>query len=1003
LRSNRYMPKHDEQGHGRLREGFLRNRSDSAGEPRADFWRQGLLDYLELDVDASVMWKSIGPSPLYIESRVVWANSDGTTTPDSAFQGVGPDSGEVTDIAIDPSGTADMTLYIATNDGGIWKTSDGGSTWVPTMDSMPSLSIGAVAVDAANPQIVYAGTGNPFDGGVVFTKGVGIFRSTDGGRSWGIVDGGILDTIFAGTLINRIVVPAPGILLVATNNGLFRSADGGQNFGKNAPLFNDRDPVLEGFITCLVAEVRDPANTLYAGVYGSGVYKSTDGGATFPPGGNLFLNFGAPPQPFGNLEIAQSEKSPERLLVSVQYSPRGQNPVYRGLFETTNGGTNWRLLSWVDAAADDGFGQTDYDLTLAIDPQNDQLVYAGFQELWRSTDGGVGFGSPACTWAKLHWDHHALALSPPSHRAGSPTRVYVGTDGGIAKSTDGGTTWTSINGAIASNLLLGIGIGRGAGNVYTYGGCQDTGTSAHRTSDAGTTVWHLGIDGDGYVVAVDPADPKTFYGFDNNMLIKSTDEGKTFRTSSGAQVGVTPIGNGLPDFGGDTPMRSIALEQNGTDAAARVVYVGLNQQLCKSSNAGEDFIAIYQAGQNIMTLATTTANFNHVWVGSMDGSVHCSTDGGATWDQTPNFKTTPGPGFAATAIAVDPAKASRVTVTYAGQPGIDATYRTQHAYLTTDGGVTWNDISGTDGAGPAGNLPDLPLHSVVFDASVNPSAIIVAGDAGVMRCSNASGTGANVKATWKIYGAGLPNVSCMSLAIDNSVKPPVIRVGTYGRGCFEVTRPHGPAMSVESSLGFGFTRQGASSRQPLYIYNSGDAPLAISAITRTTGAADFAIGAVTLPATVAPGGTLTVPVVFTPLSAGNVEAVFQITSNDAHSPYALAVSGTGLAAGPPRLATNPSRVTGFGVAPLGTRRTILLQMLNTGMSDLHVASVQVAGSPDFSVRPITALPATIVPGGEADVTLTYQPSAAAPAQATVQIVSDDPRGMLGVQVNGWGI
>jgi hypothetical protein len=776
-------------------------------------------------------------------------------------------------------------------------------------------------------------------------------------------------------LINRIVVPAPGILLVATNSGLFRSPDGGQNFGKNGALFNDRLPVLEGFITCLVADVRDPANTLYAGVYGRGVYKSTDGGATFPADRNLFLNFGAPPQPFGNVEIAQSEKSPERLLVSVQYTPQRQKPLYRGLFETTDGGPNWKLLSWVDAATDDGFGQTDYDLTLAIDPQNDQLVYAGFQELWRSMDAGAQFESPSCTWGKLHWDHHALALSPRSHRTDAPTGVYVGTDGGIAKSTDGGSTWTAINGAIATNLLLGIAIGRGAGNVYTYGGCQDTGTSAHRASDAGTTIWHLGIDGDGYVVAVDPADPKIVYGFDDSLLIKSVDEGKTFRTTSGDQAGVKPIGNGLPDFGDATPTRSVALGQNGMDTAARVVYVGLNQGLYKSSNSGEDFTAIYQAGQNITTLATTTANSDHVSAGSVDASVHFSANGGAAWDETPNFNPTPGPGFAVTAIAVDPANAARVAVTYAGQPGIDATYRTQHVYLTTDGGVTWNDVSGTDGTGPAGNLPDLPLHSVVFDASVNPSALIVAGDAGVMRCSDARGAGANVTATWKIYGAGLPNVSCMSLAIDNAVRPPVLRAGTYGRGCFEVTRPQRPAMSVESSLGFGFSRQGASSRQPLYIYNSGDAPLTISAITRTTGAADFVIGAVTLPATVTPGGTLTVPVVFTPSSAGNLGAVFEITSNDAHSPHALVVSGTGVAGGAPRLATNPGQATGFGGTALGTQRTILLQLLNTGMSDLHVSSVQVTGSADFSVSPTGTLPITIFPWGETDVRLTIEVAA----------------------------
>ena len=1003
------MPKHDEQGHGKIRRTFLRNRSDATGLPRADLWRQGLLDYIELDVDASVIWKSIGPGPLYIESAVLWANSDGSSTPDAAYQGYGPDSGEVTDIAIDPHGTADTNLYIATNDGGIWKTSDGGSTWISTVDSMPSLSMGAVAVDPANPQILYAGTGNPFDGGEAFTKGVGIYRSTDGGQSWGILDGGVLDTIFTGKMINRILVPTSGILLVATSQGLFRSVDGGLNFGANAPLFNDRIPVLQGFITSLAADVRDPANTLYTGVYGVGVFKSTNGGATFPPTANLFLNFGAPPQPFGNLEIAQSESSPQKLLVSVQYTPTGQSALYRGLFETTDGGTNWRLLSYLDAASGDGFGQTDYDLTLAIDPQKDQIVYAGFQELWRSTDGGAQFESPSCTWEKVHWDHHALALSPRNHRTAAPTPLYVGTDGGIAKSIDGGATWTAINGAIATNLLFGIGIGRGVGNVYTYGGCQDTGTSAHRASDAGTTVWHLGIDGDGYVVAVDPADPKIVYGFDDSSFIKSTDEGKTFRTSNSSQVGVTPIGNGLPNLGNEFPDRSLALEQNAADTGGRVVYVGLDQQLYKSSNAGEDFTTIYQVPSTtnppatITTLATTTVNSGDLWVGGSDGSVHLSADGGASWDQTPGISTTPGSSAGVTAIAVDPRNASRVAVTFAGQSGIDATYRTQHVYLTMDGGVGWNDISGTDGVGPVGNLPDLPFHSVAFDASVNPSAIIVAGDAGIMRCSNVQIAGANVTATWKIYGAGLPNVSCMSLAIDNTVKPPVLRVGTYGRGCFEVARPGGPAMSIESNLGFGFTRQGASYIQPLYIYNSGDAPLIISVIKRRSGSSDFAIDSLTLPSTVAPGVTLTVPVVFKPSTASDLVAEFEIASNDPHSPCALAVSGTGLAGGAPRLATNPSQQTGFGAATLGTRRTILLQMFNTGMSDLHVSAVDVTGSQDFSLGPTGTSPVSIVPGGEADVTLIYQPSSTGNAQATIQIISDDPRGTRNVLVTGEGI
>ncbi len=228
-----------------------------------------------------------------------------------------------------------------------------------------------------------------------------------------------------------------------------------------------------------------------------------------------------------------------------------------------------------------------------------------------------------------------------------------------------------------------------------------------------------------------------------------------------------------------------------------------------------------------------------------------------------------------------------------------------------------------------------------------------------------------------------------------------MRVGTYGRGCFEVTRPKGPCLSVESSLGFGFSHQGASYTQPLYIYNSGDGALLISAITRTSGSSDFAIGPITLPATVAPAATLTIPVVFTPSSAADLSATFQIDSNDPHSPYALAVSGAGIAAGAPRLATNPALATGFGATATGTRRSILLQLFNTGMSDLHISSIQVSGPSAFTVS-TTSFPMTVVPGGEADVTLTYSPTATGDSQATIQIASDDPRGTSSISVTGSG-
>src|SRR5207253_1186789 len=175
-------------------EQLLKEHSDSLGRVRPDLWRKAMRQFAQLPVSATwrhgkvsgaqlrhpggrpdsgisgAMWKQIGPAPLVIDAE-------------HNFQGDGPDSGEIVDIAIDPRGSTDQTMYIATN-GGVWKTSDGGDHWSPLTDNQASLSIGALALDPGNPSIVYAGTGNRYDGAGQFFgqnpqfNGVGILKST---------------------------------------------------------------------------------------------------------------------------------------------------------------------------------------------------------------------------------------------------------------------------------------------------------------------------------------------------------------------------------------------------------------------------------------------------------------------------------------------------------------------------------------------------------------------------------------------------------------------------------------------------------------------------------------------------------------------------------------------------------------------------------------------------------------------------------------------------------
>ncbi|MER6384181.1 hypothetical protein [Streptomyces sp. NPDC001250] len=626
-------------------------------------------------------WSQIGPSPIRVDHEQI-------------YQGQGPDSGEVVDIAIDPQGTTDQVIYIACNDGGIWKTTDGGTTWQPKTDLMPSLSMGAVALEPGNPSTVYAGTGNIFDGGGQFTKGVGIYKSLDGGETWSVQGA----AAFTNGYINRMVLPQPGVLLVGTLNGLYRSVDGGLNFGANAPAFNDGRPVITGYVTDLKLDTHSPTTTVYASIWGQGVFISTDAGATFPT--NLFANPGAPPAGFRFVSFAQSTRPDGATLYA---GVEGAAASAYDLYKSSDSGAHWTVMP-AGATAAGPSPQLAYDQTVGVDPLDRNRVYLGFQELHLSIDGANSFNAVPISQNRIHWDHHALVFSPASHApATAPTPFYVGTDGGISSTRDGGTTWANLNEGIATNLFLGIGIGTGnsGNNAYTYGGTQDTGTLGHRPEFPGAD-WHLGVDGDGGPVAVDPVNPLRVYGSDDGYFISTMDGGSNW------VFGATGI---PPD------VSRIAIDPNNSSN----VYAAVGPALYQSTNTASTFTSIANFSSDILSIATTRLDSNTLWLGLQDGSVR-HTENALSGTSSVWQSSTPGApsGMRAESVAISPANPYRVVVAFTGFSSISPTNRTKHVFQTVNGGATWTDISGTDGGDPTRNLPDLPLHSVVLDPG-NPN------------------------------------------------------------------------------------------------------------------------------------------------------------------------------------------------------------------------------------------------------------------------------------------
>lgn len=664
-------------------------KSDASKTFRGDIWRQGISHLAGMrhfpkplfagfggggPGSASLVgaqWTQVGPAPL----RANFSS------------GPAPVAGRIYDIAIDSSGASDQKIYIATL-GGIWKSTNGGSTWAPKTDRLSWIQMAAVAIDPANPSIIYAGG--------TFGPGPSLFRSIDGGETWSAIGGSAM----IGQDVVRIVIPSPGVVLVATFiYGLFRSVDGGLSFGNNAPSYNNNAAMLSGQAWDVHLDTATPTK-VFACIGGQGMFVSTDSGATFPT--NLFSNPGAPAAgTYNGVTMAQStQPNGNTLYASVAVSTTS----YLGLYKSTNGGLNWAVQPGA-APVVAVSGQFQFNQTIGVDPQDAQRLYLGFEDLWLSTNGGGSFGASPVTGGKVHSDHHAIAFSPQSHWGVPPTRVYVGTDGGFAASPDGGTTWNNLNEGVA-NILVGLGaldIGRrsAANSQYSYAGSQDNGTSV-RTPGLPGTDWQFTLGGDGSQVAVDTWDPTKGYAAANGFYERTVTAGGTWNP-----------GAGLPASVG-----ALAVDPNN---GANVYAAGgaphaWPPQLLQSTNTGANFTLIHTFPAGIMCIAIDPSASATVWVGLIDGTIwrtdNALAGAASVWN---SYSTGLPVGRGATSIAVDPFNSQRVVAGFWGVSGVPAPNRSQHVYLTINKGANWTDVSGTDGGAASSNLPDRAVYSVALD------------------------------------------------------------------------------------------------------------------------------------------------------------------------------------------------------------------------------------------------------------------------------------------------
>ena len=661
------------------------------------------------------------------------------------WQSEGPTNigGRVVGLALDPNNPD--TLYAAAASGGLWRSTDDGSTFVPAWPPDATQAMGAVAV--APDGTLYAGTGEPNPGGGSVTyEGTGVYRSTDHGASWksvGLADSGTIGAIAVDPADpRRILVAANGSLYSAGGDrGVYLSDDAGTSWHQVLDVPNSFtgavdvqfDPTdTHRVYAVLWDHRRQPDKRTYGGV-GSGLYRSTDGGASWQ---QLSGGFPASSADTGRIGLGIATSQPGRLYAIIGKT----DGTYGSSYTSADGGTTWTKLPDTQELIDSQSSYSWWFGKIWVDPLDARHVQLAGVNLLTSHDGGQ-------TWTDdggaVHADQHAL-LWDPHH----PSRVYLGDDGGVYRSdANGDSGWTAATSEPFTQLYS-VAI-TSADTSRISGGAQDNGSVRSWGGDRFNDYY----GGDGEQNLINPKDENNVFAcYQYGACARSTDGGTTMTDFSGAvtadrQNWFTPV-----QFDPNDP---------------QVLYYGGNR-LNRSADGGATWTAISPdltggPGQDdypygtITTVAAAASDPNTIWVGTDDGRVWVTRDLGADWTKVLDGQPW------VTRVVVDPHNANSVYVTLSG-------YRSgssqPHVLSTQDGGANWTDLSG--------NLPQAPVNALVLGAG---NTVYAGTDQGVFVSVAGSGK-------WSRLGHGLPLVPIDDIAYDAAHHRLVI--ATFGRGFYSL-------------------------------------------------------------------------------------------------------------------------------------------------------------------------------------------------------------------------
>ena len=672
-------------------------------------------------------------------------------------------SGRISDIegvSNDPK-----TFFVGSAGGGVWKTTNGGITFNPIFDKHAQ-SIGKVTVDQNNPKTIWVGTGEPWVRNSV-SVGTGLYKSTDGGKNWKLM--GFEDA----ERVNEIIIHPknPNVVYVGVlghlwnahkTRGVYKTEDGGKTWKQL--LYIDENTGLAD----LAMDAKNP-DILYASMWqfrrypdffesggkGSGLYKSTDGGKTWNK-----IHKGFPAGILGRMAVQPAPSNPKVVYATVESEKRSQN----GLYKSTDAGANWKRVN-------NDFGtvvRPFYFARLVVDPKDENRVYKMGLNLIISKDGGNRFRTVG---SGVHSDMHTVWINPQN-----TNHILLGTDGGVYQSFDGGFFFMHLKNLPVSQFYR-VSVDN-AQPYNVYGGLQDNG-SWFGPSKAANGIqnrdWTNVGGGDGFVAMRHPK--KT------NIVYCEMQGGKLWRydLSSGQRKTITPMpqsGDPKYRFNWNTP---VIISTHNADR----LYMG-SQFLHRSNDNGESWkkispdlttndpkrqrrasggltpdVSAAETNTTLFTIAESPLDENVLWVGTDDGNLQVTMDGGKKWNNVAG--NIPGLPKNTWCSSVEASRFDKNTA-YATFDGHRTGDKKPYVFKTTDGGKTWVSLATTDIKAYAHVIrEDLKSQNLLFLGT--ELGLYVSLDAGK---------------NWTRFKNKLPKVSIRDMVIHPRENDLVM--GTHGRG-----------------------------------------------------------------------------------------------------------------------------------------------------------------------------------------------------------------------------